>query len=245
MHHFFIPSDLIQNDSALLPAETSRQILKVLRLKNGEKICLLDNSGMGFEAELECDSSGGIVRAHVLRSYPVESEPRCAITLFLALTQREKFEWILQKSTEAGVSAIVPVFTERSLVRPEKDFSARVPRWEKIMQEAAEQSGRGIIPRLHAPLDFSEALRIGANVDCSLFFWEEDTERTLRKTLEPLKPGMHSAALFIGPEGGFSATEAEQAALHGWQAVTLGKRIYRMETAALAAVILTLYELER
>ncbi|MHC1773659.1 MAG: 16S rRNA (uracil(1498)-N(3))-methyltransferase [Flexilinea sp.] len=244
MHHFFIPAKNIKDGKAELPAETANQIRKVLRLKDGQTICLLDNSGSAYEAEIEYSGDKSIC-GHILQSYPVETEPKCFLTVYLALTRREKFEWMLQKCTEAGASAFVPVFSERSLVRNDKDIFSKIPRWQKIIQEAAEQSGRGIIPKLHDPAAFSDAVQNNITDQCRLFFWEEEHHLTLQEALKPVKAGLTSASLIVGPEGGFSAGEAGSAAVHGWLAVTLGKRIFRVETAAIASVILTLYELER
>lgn len=244
MHRFFIPAENFKNGKAELPAETANQARKVLRLKDRQMICLLDNSGLGYEAEIEYTDDKSIT-GHIIRSFSIEAEPKCFLTLFLALTRREKFEWMLQKCTEAGASAFVPVFSERSLLRNDKDILSKFPRWQKIIQEAAEQSGRGIIPKLHNPAAFAEAVQNSVADRCRLFFWEEERHLTLQEALKPLKVGLTSASLFIGPEGGFSAEEAGSAAANGWLTVTMGKRIFRVETAAISAVILTLYELER
>jgi len=244
MHRFFIPDENFKTDSIFLPAETSDQIRKVLRLKDGETICLLDNRGNASEAEIEY-VDGKSICAHVKRSYPVLNEPTCRITLFLSLTQREKFEWMLQKCTEAGTSVFIPIFSERSLVRNAENVIQKYPRWQKIVQEAAEQSERGIIPVLCPPMKFPDAIRTGSSDPVRLFFWEEEQNQTLQQALQPAKSGLSSASIIIGPEGGFSSQEADLAISEGWLAITMGKRIFRVETAAIASVILTLYELER
>lgn len=244
MHRFFIPSENFNADPIILPSDTSDQIRKVLRLKDGETICLLDNCGNASEAAIEY-MDGKSICAHVKRSYPVSNEPGCRITLFLSLTQREKFEWMLQKCTEAGASVFIPIFSERSLVRNTDDVIQKYPRWQKIIQEAAEQSERGIIPALRHPMKFSDAIRTGSSDSIRLFFWEEERNQTLQQALQPVKSKLSAASIIIGPEGGFSKQEADLAVSEGWLTITMGKRIFRVETAAIASVILTLYELER
>ncbi len=244
MHRFFLPLENFTADIIPLPADTADQIRKVLRLKDGDTICLLDNVGKAFEAEIEYTDAKSIC-AHVKRSYTVLNEPGCRISMFLSLTQREKFEWMLQKCTEAGAFAIIPIYSERSLVRNGDDVIHKYPRWQKIIQEAAEQSERGIIPILHKPMKFSDAVQTGSTDTVRLFFWEEERQQTLQQVLQPMKAGLSAASIIIGPEGGFSRDEADLATSTGWISTTLGKRIYRVETAAIASVILTLYELDR
>jgi 16S rRNA (uracil1498-N3)-methyltransferase len=118
----------------------------------------------------------------------------------------------------------------------------KLARWERIITEAAEQSHRGRLPELDAPISFEQALADAASADVALIPWEKETARTLRDVL----PGTAAAvALFIGPEGGFEDGEIELAQRHGVQPITLGPRILRAETAAAAAALLVLYELER
>lgn len=152
---------------------------------------------------------------------------------------------MLQKGTEVGVSAFVPVITQRSLVRNAKSAANKRERWERIITEAAEQSGRGRLPRLHEPLLFAEALARAASSDCTLIPWEKATAGTLRAALRKLPDDLRQPiiALFIGPEGGYSEEEIDQATTAGAIPVTLGRRILRTETAAVVAAAVVLYEL--
>ena len=244
MNRFFIDPSNITGTSIAIPEDISAQIRKVLRLKDGTRVLFLDNCGWLYESDIHYLDEKHLT-AEVIRKRPAEEEPPCRISLYVGLTQREKFEWILQKCTEAGVSQIIPMITERSLIRKTSDVEGKVPRWEKILKEAAEQCGRGLIPELCIALPFRDAAENGIKADAALFCWEDEKQRSLKEVLEPLHGSSASVSLMIGPEGGFSEDEASYALSRGWSAVTLGKRIYRMETAALAAVILTLYELER
>ena len=244
MNRFFISPDSVSGTSVNIPEDISAQIRKVLRLKEGTVVHFLDNCGSLYESAIHYEDDKHLT-AEVLKIRPAEGEPEVRITLCIGLTQREKFEWILQKCTEAGVTGILPMITERSLIRKPSDVSGKEERWKKILKEAAEQCGRGKIPELLPVMNFRQAAESAANADLALFCWEEEKQRSLREILNPKQETIRSILLMIGPEGGFSGEEAEFARQNRWQAVTLGRRIYRMETAAVAAVILTIYELER
>ena len=244
MNRFFVDPTAVRENSVDIPDETASQIRRVLRLKEGTRVQFLDNCGWLYECSIHYTDPRNVT-AEIIEKRPAEGEPSCTVTLYIGLTQREKFEWVLQKCTEAGISKIVPMITERSLIRKTSDISGKTDRWEKILKEASEQCGRGIIPGLSDALPFRDAIKAGSAADAALFCWEDEKQKTLREMLEPLHGTAANISLMIGPEGGFSAEEAALAQETGWSAVTLGKRIYRMETAAIASVILTLYELER
>ena len=244
MNRFFIAPDAISETSVIIPDETSAQIRKVLRLKEGTVVQFLDNRGWLYESSIHYLDEKHL-SAEILEKRPAEGDPRCRISLYIGLTQREKFEWILQKTTEAGVCRIIPMITERSLIRKASYISEKTDRWEKILKEASEQCGRGFVPELSNALSFRNAVKTGSAADAALFCWEDEKQKNLREILEPLHDSSANISIMIGPEGGFSAEEAALAEENNWSAVTLGKRIYRMETAAIASVILTLYELER
>ena len=242
MNRFFISPENIQGNFISVPADTASQIRRVLRLREGEHVCFLDNFGNIFECEIAYPDEQS-VSAEIVEKRLSFGEPSCFLTLYVALTQREKFEWILQKCTEAGVCRFVPMVTERTLIRSGKDVSGKKERWNKILKEAAEQCGRGRIPELLDPVPYRDAVT-KADADLKLFFWENENQTNLKTLIDPIRETMSSAAMLIGPEGGFSAEEAALAQDSGWSPCTLGKRIYRMETAAIAAPMLTLYELE-
>jgi 16S rRNA (uracil1498-N3)-methyltransferase len=151
----------------------------------------------------------------------------------------DKFELVLQKGVELGVTAFVPFISERCVAR--KESAAKIERWRKIIQEAAEQSERLILPVLHPTISFDEACR--SVKQPALLFWEEEKSTNLKQTLQ--NPPLKDAAvlnLFIGPEGGFPEHEKELAQQHGIAIARLGKRVLRAETAGLAAISAILYE---
>ena len=244
MNRFFVEPSAISGTSVAVPDAVSYQIRRVLRLKDGEKVQFLDNSGWVYDSEIHY-SEDGAVSALILNKHFSDTEPYCRISLYIALTQREKFEWILQKCTEAGIARIVPMITERTLIRKASDISGKLDRWEKILKEAAEQCGRGRIPEITPAITFEQACTDGKDADLAIFCWEAEKQNSLHEAISPIRDNASEISIMIGPEGGFSDEEAEKALQNGWKAVTLGKRIYRMETAAMAAVILTLYEIEQ
>lgn len=244
MNRFFVSSECISGNTVIIPEEISSQIRKVLRLKDGEIVHFLDNNGSLYEAVIHY-SDDKHISAVISEKRSAQGEPDAKISLYIGLTQRDKFEWILQKCTEAGVSRIIPFVSERTLIRKPSDVNSKKERWEKILKEAAEQCGRGRIPELAPAVLYAEAIEAGSKADAALFCWEEERQQTLRSIFDQKRADLRDISVMIGPEGGFSTEEAESAKRRGWVPLTLGKRIYRMETAAVAAVILTLYEIER
>ncbi len=244
MNRFFVSSDAISGKTVSIPDDVSSQIRKVLRLKEGTAVCFLDNCGKLYESRIHYLNEKQLT-AEVIEERPAEGEPDICVSLYIGLTQREKFEWILQKCTEAGASRFIPMITERSLVRKASDIAGKTERWEKILKEASEQCGRGHIPEICPAVTFAHAAEEGSKDDLALFCWEEEKQKSLRDLIEPKRDSIRRISLMIGPEGGFSEEEAETAVSRGWHPVTLGERIYRMETAAIASVILTLYEFSK
>ena len=241
MHRFFITPEELSADRIVFSAAHARQISRVLRLDVGERCVVLDNLGNELLVELtHCEAA--VCEAQIVARTTAE-EPETRVTLFISLTQREKFEWILQKCTEVGVSVFQPIITSRTLVQSRKDVEAKYERWCSIIQEAAEQSGRGRLPVLLPTLGLTEALlQPSQKNELRLILWEGEVTATLKRLLteQPAK----AVTIFIGPEGGFSLEEVQQAVKAGFVAVTLGKRILRMETAALVSAALVFHELE-
>ena len=238
MHRFFIPKAWIQQNSVTITGEPLHQIGYVLRLKPADRIIVLDNSGWEFEVEIERITKDQ-AQGKVVNKKPGQGEPHIKITLYQALLKSDKFELVLQKGVELGVTAFVPYVSERCITR--KESAGKIERWGKIIQEAAEQSERLILPTLHPLISFDEACRTVKPP--ALMLWEEEKSMSLKQILQ--NPPFKNAAnlnLFIGPEGGFPESEKEFAGQHGIAIASLGKRILRAETAGLAAISAILYE---
>lgn len=241
MHRFFVAPECFAGERVVLPEQIAHQIRSVLRLRPGAAIVVLDNTGWEYEVLLrQVDRQHVVGEAVAKRLCP--NEPSVQLTLYQALMKRDKFEWVLQKGTEIGVSHFVPLVTQRSLVQDVDIKEGKQLRWEKIITEAAEQSRRGCIPALHPPQALAEALA-AQSAQPGLIAWEEAEGLTIRDALGGGERPSH-ISLFIGPEGGFAAEEVEAARAAGLKAITLGKRILRAETAALVAAALVLHELD-
>jgi 16S rRNA (uracil1498-N3)-methyltransferase len=255
MHRFFVPPESIQGAQVAFPEETARQIHLVLRLLPGQEVQALDNSGAVYTVRLESVAKGA-AQGSITARETARGEPGVALRMYLSLTQREKFEWMLQKCTEVGVSAFTPMLTARCLAHDAGEVERKRTRWESILREAAEQSGRGRIPTLTGALGFDAALAAAARQRLALLAWEGEQHAGLRAALTGLRaenaPGAAppdsvppEAAVFIGPEGGFTEAEIGLARARGVRLITLGARILRMETAAVVAAALLIYEFEQ
>lgn len=241
MQRFFLFDQLLTLDQTVDLTGLVHQLRVVLRLRVGDQIVLLDGSGDEFLTtiqQLEPRQAYGLI----VQQQPTQSEPPITLTLYQCSLKAEKFEWVLQKGTELGVTHFVPVISERSVVRPAVALLKKYDRWQTIVREAAEQAGRGRIPALLPPLSFAEALQQPA--DLRLLPWEASRHDAatphLRHALAAAHAGFKNVALLIGPEGGLTAAEAAQGQAVGWQVVALGPRILRAETAALASVAILL-----
>ncbi|HEX2923322.1 MAG TPA: RsmE family RNA methyltransferase [Chloroflexota bacterium] len=249
MHRFFVSPEAIHNGIVTLGGEQARQVISVLRMEPGSVFQVFDNSGWQYETEV-VSARGEAVTARVKSKTLVDSEPRTKVTIYQGVLKAAKFELVLQKCTELGASAFVPVITERTVIG---DVSPnKVERWKRIIVEAAEQSGRGKLPALRAAMMLDQAYDQARGL--SLLAWEGERTVTIRGVLQGLarprgalagenRQRPFSVNLFLGPEGGFSAGEVGLARSYGIMLVSLGQRILRAETAAITATGLVLYEM--
>ena len=237
MNRFFLGIENIHDDLVNFPPNISHQIARVLRLRVSEKVIVLDDRGMAYEVELY-HVEAQRVEGKVLGSEQVHSEPITKIHLLVGLTQREKFEWILQKGTELGVSRFTPLLMQRCLVQVNKMAGSKIERWQTIVREAAEQSGRGLCPELDLPIALEKLPPIEGQL--GLVLWEEEQGKGIRSFINGSKS--QEIKLIIGPEGGITKDEIDTLRELGYQVASLGKRILRMETAAITAAAVVLFE---
>ena len=252
VHRFFLPPECIVGGEVHFPPEVTHQLIHVLRLQAGQHLVVLDNEGAEYEVELHLPSPH-LAAGRIVSNRPAAGEPQISLALYLCLTEREKFEWMLQKCTEVGAASFIPVISSRSLVQDAAEVNKKLPRWRKIVQEAAEQSQRGRIPGIEPPLAFAAACeKAGKENERVLIPWEGEVFSPGRRSLGEIlagavRPdadgaGRAGIAVLIGPEGGFSDGEVELAKAHGAIPVSFGPRIFRVETAAVVAASLVLYE---
>jgi 16S rRNA (uracil1498-N3)-methyltransferase len=214
----------------------------VLRLGKGNDILLCDGEGMDYNAVIE-DVTGSSIGLRITDSYPNEIEPPVRVTLYQSVPKGDRMDLIIQKGVELGVTEIVPVTTQRTVVRFEsdRDKANKAIRWSRISLEAAKQCGRGKIPVVSMPLSFNEALKKCTFSELSIIPYELDRMGSIKGVLGNSKAA--DIALIIGPEGGFTEDEISRAKEAGCKSVTLGPRILRVETAAIAALSVLMYEL--
>lgn len=231
MPRFF--TEPLTGDLAVLSGEDTAHISRSLRLKPGEEIDLCDGRGTDYHCRIL--SVGETVEAEILDRYPSETEPKVRLILYQACPKGDKMELIIQKAVELGAYALVPVLTDRCISRPDgKSMAKKLVRYQKIAEEAAKQSGRGIIPEVRPLLTLKQAAE--SYEGKGIVFYEKGGER-----LNSLITGDEQAvSLFVGSEGGFAPEEIEALQARGVLAATLGKRILRCETAPLCGLSVVL-----
>lgn len=241
MHRFFVTPEHIEDERVTLAPEQAHQLYRVLRLRPGATICVLDGEGLEYIAEL-VELSTSTATARVQEKRPCRTEPRVRLCLGLGLIKGEKMDWAVQKATEVGAAEIVPLACAHSVVRVDAERAAgKVQRWQRIAMEAAEQCRRGRIPVVTLPQTPAQLLARVSEFDRMLLADEQETA-PLAATLQP---EMRRVLLLIGPEGGFAPEEAGAARTAGAISISLGPRILRAETAAVVGCALVVHELER
>lgn len=236
MPRFFTDNIDTSDGFGVITGADASHIALSLRMKKGEQVTLC-RAGTDYLCEL-AEISPESVSCRILSEEPCAAEPDIRLHLFQALPKGEKAETIVQKAVELGVYDITFMLTERCISRPdEKSFSKKLTRYNRIALEAAKQSGRGIIPAVYGIMPLSEAANTCKGYDSTVWCYERGSAKL--GTLG-LSAGT-DIGLLIGSEGGFSENEAQQLSACGFEAVTLGSRIMRCETAPLAAAAIIMY----
>lgn len=230
MPRVFVPT-VVQSDSVTLTGKTSHYLASVLRCRRGDVITIIDSGGTAHQATVAEISKRQVV-ADITSSGRVETESHLSITLLQGLLKGEKMDLVVQKATELGVNEIVPVITQRTQVRETR----KAVRWQKIAEEAARQSGRAKVPKVSGAVLFEGLFSQKDRFRRGIIFWEDGGAGL--SSLANTFWGCFSVALAIGPEGGFTKDEVAQAEAAGFVVASVGSRILRAETAAIAAVAL-------
>lgn len=231
MPRFF--KENFENEPVITGSDASH-IARSLRMREGEKLTVCDSKGTDFDCVITSVSPERI-ELSVVNKQKSESEPDISVTLCTSLLKGDKFEAVIRHSVELGVNEILPILSTNCVSRPDaKALKAKGERWQKIANEAAGQCGRGILPAVLETVELTEFSNKLKDYDLVLFFYEVDGE-PLGETLWEHDTAK-KIAIITGPEGGFTAKEAEMLALAGAKTISLGKRILRAETAPLAAL---------
>lgn len=238
MTRFFVAKEEMQPGFLLLTGENLAHA-RVLRLKNGEKVLVCDGEGTECLCCVSDVSPNGVSLVVTDRRESV-SEARVAVSVFVAFSKGDKLEHVIQKATELGAYEIAAFPSSRCVSRPDgKSVGKKLERWQKIAASAAEQSGRGRIPRVSVCGSYAEALSRAAQADKAILFYENEQAVTLKMALED--GDFSSVSLLTGPEGGLEEREVAQAREAGLRVCTLGRRILRCETAPLCALSAVMY----
>lgn len=242
MSRYFVDASQINDKSVIITGEDYQHLKKVLRVDIGDPLVVCCN-GFDYNVTVESILNDKIV-ASIIEKSPNVTESRLKITLFQGLPKQDKMELVIQKCVELGITEIIPVITKRCVtkINSDKDAQSKVARWQKIALEASKQSNRGIIPRIGLPIRFEEALEAASKMDLAIIPYEKEKLIKIKDVISKGSAAV-SAAIFIGPEGGFEEQEINSAELCGVQKVTLGPRILRTETAGLFVVSILMYEL--
>ena len=219
-------------------------ISNVLRMKQGEEVWISDGGQKEYRCAIEAFSADEVL-LHIIYAQEPDYELPSRIYLFQGLPKADKMELIIQKAVELGAYEIIPVETKRCVVKLDgKKAAKKVERWQQIAESAAKQSKRMLIPKIHEGMSFQDALKLAEELDIRLIPYElAKGMKETKKILNQIRPGQ-SVGIFIGPEGGFEENEVSQALEKGAQAITLGRRILRTETAGLAILSVLMFQLE-
>ena len=237
MTRFFMAGTNLVGGTAIIRGRDAEHV-RVLRLKPGEDIVICDGEGTDYYCRMvrvgDAESE-----AEILRSAPSKSEPSVRTTILAGLPKGERADYLVQKCTEAGAAEII-FFSCTRCVAKAQNIDNKLTRWNRIAEEAAKQSGRGVIPQVSYLSDYGEVLNRAVHTDMGLFLYETGDRVPLRAAIES-KPGARSAAIITGPEGGFEPFEAELARHAGLNICAMGPRILRCETAPVVALTALMY----
>lgn len=215
----------------VIEGSAANHIMRVLRLRSGDELTVFDGTGGEFGARVEEFRKDAVV-VSVEAHRALDRESPLPLTLAQGISRGERMDWIIQKATELGASRIVPVFTKRSVVRlDEKQAERKLQHWRAITVAACEQCGRNRVPELSSPRDFFDVIAPDTSGSTRLLLSPSGDLR-----IDDLRDVGKGITVLIGPEGGLEDVEQESAVRAGFNAVRLGPRVLRTETAAIAAL---------
>ncbi|OON92836.1 MAG: hypothetical protein ATN32_01890 [Candidatus Epulonipiscium fishelsonii] len=241
MKKFFVSPNKIADNKVIIEGSDYNHIINVFRLKMNDKLLINDRHGNEFTCIITSVEKLSLV-ATIEDKFILSTEPKTKVTLFQSLIKPEKMEFVLQKSVELGVYQIIPLITERCVIKLDSSkMENKVNRWKKIIEAAAKQSGRNLIPEIKLPVKFNKIIDYVNETDLNIIPYEKETQVSLKTILrENIETNIN---VVIGPEGGFTEEEINQVKINNFNCATLGKRILRSETAALTVISNIMYEL--
>lgn len=242
MRRFFVPREAFSEEHVVITDSDAHHIKNVLRLKCGDRIRVFDGSGLEYIATISAMTDASVELRLGEKISSVEESP-LRLSIGQALLKARKMDFIVQKMTELGVFALYPFMCERAIPTGDiKKTPHKKNRWEKIAIEAAKQCNRHILPVIHDIQDMTSTLADCQKNDLKIILWEKVSDNNLKGVLTQA-PATERVCALIGPEGGFTSREAEEAVRAGFIPVGLGRRVLRAETATLAIISIIQYEL--
>ena len=245
MYRFYVSADQLAEKEVFISGGDVNHIKNVLRLEVGDWIVACDGNGTDYVSRIQSICSDEVV-ASIEKVQPTGTELPVRITLFQGMPKKDKLELIIQKAVELGACEIVPVMTKRTVVKlsEEKKINKRLERWQSIAYAAAKQCDRGIIPTVHKPVSYEEALAMADQLDYNVIPYELQTGMEEARKIVDQACKQRSLGIFIGPEGGFEPEEVERAMTRNIHPMTLGKRILRTETAGMALLSILMSQMQ-
>ena len=245
MYRFYVSADQLAEKEVFISGGDVNHIKNVLRLEVGDWIVACDGNGTDYVSRIQSICSDEVV-ASIEKVQPTGTELPVRITLFQGMPKKDKLELIIQKAVELGAGEIVPVMTKRTVVKlsEEKKINKRLERWQSIAYAAAKQCDRGIIPMVHKPVSYEEALAMADQLDYNVIPYELQTGMEEARKIVDQACKQRSLGIFIGPEGGFEPEEVERAMTRNIHPMTLGKRILRTETAGMALLSILMFQMQ-
>ena len=245
MYRFYVSADQLAEKEVFISGGDVNHIKNVLRLEVGDWIVACDGNGTDYVSLIQSICSDEVV-ASIEKVQPTGTELPVRITLFQGMPKKDKLELIIQKAVELGACEIVPVMTKRTVVKlsEEKKINKRLERWQSIAYAAAKQCDRGIIPTVHKPVSYEEALAMADQLDYNVIPYELQTGMEEARKIVDQACKQRSLGIFIGPEGGFEPEEVERAMTRNIHPMTLGKRILRTETAGMALLSILMFQMQ-
>lgn len=250
MNNILVQSKNISDHTVTInDANTLHHMIKVLRIKSGKIITISDGTGNQYLCQIDSVTPEKI-QAIILEKKENNTElQNIKISIFQGITKGHKMETIIQKSVELGVTDIYPMYMERSIPLDKGKNEKKCERWQKIANETLKQCKGSILAKVHQPLIFKDCLEILQQEDLVIFPYEASDNFSIHKLIDDFKNNMsentiNSISIVIGPEGGFSSKEVEHLKSLGIRPITLGRRILRTETAAIATIAMVVYEFE-
>ena len=237
MPRFFMAGTNIMGGMAFMTGRDAEHV-RVLRLRPGEDMIICDGKGTDYKCRL-VKADREQVEAEVIEVVPCPAEPTVQVTVLCGLPKGDRTDYIIQKCVEAGASEIMFFQSDRCVAKPDKP-EKKLERWQRIAEEAAKQSGRGIIPQVSWAGEYADALNVANQKELGLFMYETGEREALNAVLEA-NSDVKTAAIVTGPEGGFAPFEADLARIVGLHICSMGERILRCETAPVVAVSALMY----